>query len=327
MAIFDIVYTGDNDKRNWPKYNDWVVYHAYRGMSSELQELLGFDWEHSPTRALLPKNIYVSRVTGAKSGGGDTGPSVTPDQAQALSNRETANQAYANHFGRKETASRLLKDNTKQELKDLQTAINRFHQKLDSMEIFTHEDMPSQYRRIRWIVPGRSKPIPCECTNVHFCECILKALKLTAQLEKVVRYEKELQKLGHAQHSSVPWPVPTHSKRSKQSQKDLLGHQRDVQMKWTAFTIGEINRKGAGRKEIEEQRVSGSAIKSNAKQNSWQRGANNQNAAQLKASSIIHGLSGKRGRIRGNLGGKRVEKNGRTVAGGSDALVRINNLY
>ncbi len=53
-AKYRLVWTGDNDKRHWAKYNAWIVYCTFRAMRSEDIEILGFNWETSPPRALMP---------------------------------------------------------------------------------------------------------------------------------------------------------------------------------------------------------------------------------------------------------------------------------
>lgn len=71
------------------------------------------------------------------------------------------------------------------------------------------------------------------------------------------------------------------------------------------YTIGELNRKGVGRKEQ----------KSNA--SPWAAGASQQNAAQKRGQSLITPLVGKKGLIRGAIHGRRLNLTARSVAQGS----------
>lgn len=342
QALYHIVYNGDYDKRNWPKYNAWMVYCALRGMSSDDQELLGLNWEISPARALMPNRLHVQKATASKMMDVHGGPPVTPDRARELS--QGGNDASLLKRG----PMGLSKDEPSQEIKDLQNKVKRLLQKLADHDISTHEQLPSQFRSVCWVIPSETgsslKYVKCDCKNRHYCECILRATKQTEQLEIVRKHELELLKHGSSSSSndgllmpplsSSPSSTNATTKRTKSSQKDLEDLLREVGTALVTCSIGEINRKGAGRRDGPKLGPSSSSSSSSStkrlqrdvaddtrtKQNSWQAGANNQNAAERKQNSMANRLVGKRGTIRQNVYGKRCDHNGRTVASGSGHL-------
>jgi DNA-directed RNA polymerase beta' subunit len=95
--------------------------------------------------------------------------------------------------------------------------------------------------------------------------------------------------------------------------KGLRELAQEVETAITTYTIGDINKKGAGRREGKPG-VS-----------PWAGTTNNSNSIQKRDKAFSGRLVGKTGRIRGTMYGKRGERNGRTVASG-DTHQNISEL-
>jgi DNA-directed RNA polymerase beta' subunit len=311
-ATYCLPFEGDLRKSRWPVHNSWVIYRILRRMPEDQQMLMGFtangategDRDLGPIRALLFRKLHVPP------------PIVRRKKEDPKSNSQDDNtQALRDVVMRSKKLIQRLRDD-----------------KAEGGEgVKTHAQLGSVNRTILWYCPpqGRctcptttrfrctcgmstGRVIKCDerfCTDPEYCTCVPKSYlplpMLTPELRRLyaLREALELQHAGKrgAGTGTIGLMGPPAAKRPAKGWRDLLA---DVENALTTYWIGDINKKGAGRKD------------GRPGVSPWAGTTSTSNSLVKRDKAFAARFVGKHGRIRGTMYGKRCDKTARTVASG-----------
>jgi hypothetical protein len=343
-------YKDSPDKSNFPIYNAWTIYRILRSIDSEDQELLGFNWEHSPIRALMTQCVGIPPPIIRK-----RKEESYNEPPQSVINDSIFKKDDAGGMEKKKASHAINDDNT-QELKDVQSKIKKFLTRLVEHQICTQEELGAHQQLNRWKLPDGTI-VECQCTNPVVCECVLletKSDKYDSAVQLGISKKLQLEQMDEKKKQSLPSSMRSSAstlnsssskkkalnklKRNRTADQEIEDALKDMHVAITTWSIGDISRKGAGRHDLVEKSSSSSSKKeekeekidsnnkkdvideSRMKQNSWQQGASSQNAAQRKEKAQSQSFVGKKGIIRQNVWGKRCNFTARTVAAGNERL-------
>jgi DNA-directed RNA polymerase beta' subunit len=314
-AKFRAVYRGDlSKKNNFPVYNSWRIYEVLRSMPPDQQELLGFDPVHSPIRSLFIQRLLVPP------------PCVRRKKEDTKKNGS--------------------QDDNTQALREVQIRSRKFMNKLKDLGIQTQSDLGSVNQHNFWVLspPGT----PCICPKGRKCGCQAQPREIECVCDEdqpMCRCIPEIYRLhttttttttsSDTTTTAAANPIPnkiTDEKSLEISPKknppdvEIIKekNKRGINKNWRQllfdtenaviiYTIGEINKKGAARKD------------GNSTVSPWMATSGAANATGKKDRAITARFGGKHGRVRGTMYGKRCDKTARTVGSG-DLYQRLDEV-
>jgi len=327
-AKYKIIWKGSISKKNWPIHTQWKMYNVLQTVSPETQELLGYDWKLSAIRGLMNTKVHIppSAIRRKKDEGG------SKSNNDNNSSNTSCHASDDNTAELKEFTSKIKKHLTRTIEEGIRTQ-EQYPEELTSYSwVFPATGKTLDCDCSEPIDEKKeSKKEQKKQYNPAYCICLQRALldntltiddlqlhgKPPYTMDHYVSMHSELTKLSmqsqtQSQSPSTTTTTTTHheqkddsKKLRRTSTKTLKTLATDAENAYITYIVGEINKKGAGRR---AQKTA---------QTSWMAGASQQNAAQKKERCWCGRLIGKRGRIRGTMYGKRCNKTARTVASGS----------
>ena len=284
-------YKGTPSKAQFPKFNPWQTYELLRSFDAKRQELMGFNHEYSSIRSLFCQTLVVP---------------------------PTAIRTKKDH------GEKSGKDEITQSLGDILQKAKKMQTKLQEMGIKNYSDMGSINRTIVWYVApqfycNQTHPPSTTCSScVHrppfevTCTCDEVLPDCICVTQAILEHRRRT--FGRSNDLSVTTQAPEMMMMSAPSlplsqlskkRREWLQAYDDLQMTVTEYLVGDINRKGAGRKD------------GATKQASWAAAASASRVANKKDKCLAKRFLGKQGRIRGSMYGRRIEKSLRTVGQGT----------